>query len=239
MDLLTGLNPAQKEAVEHSEGPILIMAGAGSGKTKVLTCKIAQLLAKGVAPYNILAITFTNKAAAEMRERVDNLIGSLAKEVWLSTFHAFCAKFLRREIEVLECYKRNFTIYDSSDSQTLVKNCLKELNLDEKQYAPNSLLSAISNAKNSLQTPQDFKNNADNFYAEKVAEVYKLYQQKLIVNNSLDFDDLLMVTVQLLQQNPEVLNKYQTRFKYILIDEYQDTNKVQYLLFFTSVLAES
>ena len=230
MDLLTGLNPAQKEAVEHSEGPILIMAGAGSGKTKVLTCKIAQLLAKGVAPYNILAITFTNKAAAEMRERVDNLIGSLAKEVWLSTFHAFCAKFLRREIEVLECYKRNFTIYDSSDSQTLVKNCLKELNLDEKQYAPNSLLSAISNAKNSLQTPQDFKNNADNFYAEKVAEVYKLYQQKLIVNNSLDFDDLLMVTVQLLQQNPEVLNKYQSRFKYILIDEYQDTNKVQYLL---------
>ena len=230
MDLLTGLNPAQKEAVQYSEGPILIMAGAGSGKTKVLTCKIAQLLAQGVAPYNILAITFTNKAAAEMRERVDNLIGSVAKEVWLSTFHAFCAKFLRREIEAIDGYKRNFTIYDTSDSQTLIKNCLKELNLDEKQYAPNSLISVISNAKNSLQTPLEFKNNADNFFAEKVAEVYKLYQQKLITNNSLDFDDLLMVTVELLQKNPEILSKYQNRFKYILIDEYQDTNRVQYLL---------
>ena len=144
MDIFAGLNPAQKEAVEHTDGPLLIMAGAGSGKTKVLTCKVANLLAKGVAPWSILAITFTNKAATEMRERVDRMIGEGAKDVWLSTFHSFCAKFLRREVEATGMYKRNFVIYDSSDSQVVIKECLKELNLDPKQYAPSSIQNAIS-----------------------------------------------------------------------------------------------
>ena len=230
MDIFEGLNPAQIEAVKHTKGPLLIMAGAGSGKTKVLTCRIANLLEEGVAPYNILAITFTNKAAAEMRERVDRMIGNKAKDVWLNTFHAFCARFLRREIEVLDGYKKNFTIYDSSDSLTLVKNCLKELNLDDKQYAPNSVQSAISNAKNALLGVKEFARDADTFFAKKIAEVYSLYQKKLKANNALDFDDLLMVTVTLLQENEEVLRNYQVRFKYILIDEYQDTNAAQYLL---------
>lgn len=230
MDIFEGLNPAQAEAVKQTKGPLLIMAGAGSGKTKVLTCRIANLLEQGIAPYNILAITFTNKAAAEMRERVDRMIGNKAKDVWLNTFHSFCAKFLRREIEVLDGYKKNFTIYDSSDSLTLVKNCLKELNLDEKQYAPNSVQSVISNAKNALIGVREFERSADTFFTKKVAEVYTLYQKKLKANNALDFDDLLMVTVTLLQENEEVLQNYQVRFKYILIDEYQDTNAAQYLL---------
>lgn len=230
MDIFEGLNPAQAEAVAHTNGPLLIMAGAGSGKTKALTCKIANLLAGGVAPYYILAITFTNKAAAEMRERVDKMIGSQAKDVWLSTFHAFCARFLRREIEAIDGYRRNFVIYDASDSQTVVKSCLKELNLDEKQYTPNGVQSAISNAKNALLGPREFERAADTFFMEKVAEVYKLYQKKLRENNALDFDDLLMITVTLLQEHEEVLAKYQARFKYILIDEYQDTNQAQYLL---------
>lgn len=230
MDIFEGLNLAQKEAVKHTNGPLLIMAGAGSGKTKVLTCKIANLLAQDVAPYHILAITFTNKAAAEMRERVDKMIGSKAKDVWLSTFHAFCARFLRREIEVIDGYKRNFIIYDSSDSQTVVKSCLKELNLDEKQYTPNGIQAAISSAKNTLQGVRDFERAADSFYMEKVAEVYKLYQKKLRNNNALDFDDLLMISVILLEEHEEILEKYQTRFKYILIDEYQDTNAAQYSL---------
>lgn len=230
MEIFEGLNPAQAEAVRHINGPLLIMAGAGSGKTKVLTCKVANLLAQGVAPYNILAITFTNKAAAEMRERVDKMIGEKAKEVWLSTFHAFCARFLRREIEAVAGYKKNFIIYDSSDSQTVVKQCLKELNLDDKQYVPSSIQAAISNAKNALQSPRDFMRAADSFYAEKAAEVYKMYQQKLRANNALDFDDLLMFSVVILQENEEILKKYQARFKYILVDEYQDTNGAQYLL---------
>lgn len=230
MDILEGLNPAQARAVEHAEGPLLIMAGAGSGKTKVLTCKIARLLAIGVAPYNILAITFTNKAAAEMRERVDKLVGSQAKDVWLSTFHSFCARFLRREIEAIDGYQRNFIIYDSSDSQTVVKSCLKELNLDEKQYVPSGIQAAISGAKNALQGVRAFERAADTFYMEKVAEVYKLYQKKLHSNNALDFDDLLMLTVTLLEEHEDILVRYQARFKYILIDEYQDTNQAQYLL---------
>lgn len=230
MNIFEGLNPAQREAVEHINGPLLIMAGAGSGKTKVLTCKIANLLAQDILPYNILAITFTNKAAAEMRERVDRMIGEKAKDVWLSTFHSFCARFLRREIEVLDGYKKNFIIYDSSDSQTVIKHCLKELNLDEKQYTPSSVQAAISNAKNTLQGPREMEREADTFFAQKIAEIYKIYQQKLRSNNALDFDDLLMVTVVLLQENEEILTKYQKRFKYILIDEYQDTNGAQYLL---------
>ncbi len=235
MDIFEGLNPAQKKAVEHTDGPLLIMAGAGSGKTKVLTCKIANLLAHDVAPWSILAITFTNKAATEMRERVDRLIGEGAKDVWLSTFHSFCARFLRREIEATDIYKRNFVIYDSSDSQVVIKDCLKELNLDPKQYAPNAIQNAISNAKNQLMGPKAMERDAENFFQKKVAEVYKSYARKLRTNNALDFDDLLMVSVVLLEENEEIRTKYQRRFKYILVDEYQDTNGAQYQL--TKILA--
>jgi len=230
-DIFSGLNPMQKQAVEHREGPLLIMAGAGSGKTKVLTCRIANLLAHGVRPWQILAITFTNKAATEMRERVDNLIGEAAKEVWLSTFHSFCARFLRREIEALNGYKRNFVIYDTSDGQTVIKHCLKDLNLDDKQYTPGHVLNAISNAKNKMQSPRAMAAEAGhNFHQAKLAELYELYQKKLRENNALDFDDLLMLSVQLLQDNDAVREKYQRRFQYILVDEYQDTNGAQYEL---------
>lgn len=229
-NILDRLNPAQQEAVAHINGPLLIMAGAGSGKTKVLTSRIANLLSQGVAPYNILAITFTNKAAAEMKERVATMVGHYAKDIWLSTFHAFCAKFLRMEIENLGGYTRNFVIYDASDSQSVIKSCLKELNLDEKQFTPNGVQSTISNAKNALQDVREFTTQADNFYNLRVAEVYKLYQTKLKTNNALDFDDLLMLAVELLEYNPTVREKYQDKFHYILIDEYQDTNRAQYLL---------
>ena len=235
MNIYEGLNPAQKQAVEHTDGPLLIMAGAGSGKTKVLTCKIAALLEKGISPYNILAITFTNKAATEMRDRVDRMIGEKAKFVWLSTFHAFCARFLRYEIEALGIYKKNFTIYDTSDTQTLIKNCLKELNLDEKQYSPYAVLSVISNAKNAMQSPNDFAAQATDFFGRKVAEIYEKYQAHLIENNALDFDDLLLLSVQILNEQPMILAKYQDRFQYILVDEYQDTNGAQYQL--TKLLA--
>ena len=235
MDIFAGLNPAQTKAVEHTDGPLLIMAGAGSGKTKVLTCKIANLLAKGVAPWSILAITFTNKAATEMRDRVDRMIGEGAKDVWLSTFHSFCAKFLRREIEATGLYKRNFVIYDASDSQVVIKECLKEMNLDPKQYAPSAVQNAISNAKNQLMGPKAMERDADSFFQQKVAEIYKLYAKKLRTNNALDFDDLLMISVLLLEEHEEVREKYQNRFKYILVDEYQDTNGAQYQL--TKILA--
>lgn len=229
-NFLDRLNPAQLEAATHINGPLLIMAGAGSGKTRVLTCRIAHLLEQGVQPYNILAITFTNKAAAEMRERVYDMVGHQAKDIWLSTFHAFCAKFLRFEIDSLGGYSKNFVIYDAGDAQALVKMCLKQLNMDEKHFPPAGVQATISNAKNALQDPSDFAREADNFHAAKVAEVYKLYQQKLVQNNALDFDDLLLLSVRLLEQNAEVRAKYQDKFKYILIDEYQDTNRVQYML---------
>lgn len=235
MDIFSGLNPAQKKAVAHTEGPLLIMAGAGSGKTKVLTCRIANLLAQGVAPYSILAITFTNKAATEMRERVDRMIGDAAKDVWLSTFHSFCARFLRREIEATGIYKRNFVIYDASDSQTVIKECLKEMNLDDKQFTPASVQNAISNAKNQLMGPKAMERDADNFHQKKIAEVYSLYAAKLRNNNALDFDDLLMISVVLLEENEDIRTKYQGRFRYILVDEYQDTNGAQYQL--TKILA--
>ncbi|NLP41208.1 MAG: DNA helicase PcrA [Veillonellaceae bacterium] len=228
--IFDGLNPGQTAAVEHINGPLLIMAGAGSGKTKVLTCRIAYLLEQHVAPYNILAITFTNKAAAEMRERVTRMVGHQAKDIWLSTFHSFCARFLRMEIEHLAAYKRNFVIYDAADSLVVIKNCLKEMNLDDKLYAPNAIQSAISNAKNALTSEREFARQADSFHAQKVAEVYELYQHKLRSNNALDFDDLLVLTVSLLKTNQEVREKYQEKFRYILIDEYQDTNRAQYLL---------
>lgn len=235
MNIYDGLNPAQAQAVAHTDGPLLIMAGAGSGKTKVLTCKIAALLEKGVSPYNILAITFTNKAATEMRQRVDSMIGEKAKYVWLSTFHSFCARFLRFEIEALGIYKHNFVIYDTADAQTLVKNCLKELNLDEKQYAPYAVQSAISNAKNMMMTPEEFARDASDFFARKVAEIYNIYQQHLVENNALDFDDLLMLAVKVLKEHQDIREKYQDRFQYILVDEYQDTNGAQYQL--TTLLA--
>lgn len=234
-ETLAGLNPEQAEAVQTTNGPMLIMAGAGSGKTKVLTCRIAHLLQQGVRPYRILAITFTNKAAAEMRERVDNMAGAAAKDVWLFTFHAFCARFLRMEIIKLGGYGSNFAIYDSSDSQNLIKQILKELNLDEKRFQPSGIAARISSAKNQLQSVSDFSKAASDFYGQKVAEIYERYQNKLLVNNALDFDDLLVLSIRLLQENEEVRTRYQQRFDYLLVDEYQDTNHAQYLL--TKLLA--
>lgn len=230
VDCTYGLNPQQAEAVINTEGPMLIMAGAGSGKTKVLTCRVANLLQKGVRPYRILAITFTNKAAAEMRERVNNMSGPAAKDVWLFTFHAFCARFLRMEIDKLPGYGGNFAIYDTADSQNLIKQILKEMNLDDKRFQPSGILSRISNAKNALQDAAAFARQAGDFYEQKVADVYSRYEQKLQLNNALDFDDLLMLSIKLLQENKEVREKYQDRFDYLLVDEYQDTNHAQYLL---------
>ena len=229
------LNDRQCEAVKHTEGPLLITAGAGSGKTKVLTCRIAHLLELGVAPYRILAITFTNKAAKEMKERVTNLVGAQADSIWLSTFHSFCAKLLRFEVDGFHGYTRNFTIYDSSDQLVLVKDCLKKLNLDDKQFTPRSVLGTISSAKNVLMDAKAFAAKASDFYEQKVADVYALYQEKLRENNAVDFDDLLFLAVRLLQENEEVREKYQSRFQYILVDEYQDTNHAQYAL--TKILA--
>ena len=230
VDCTYGLNPQQAEAVINTEGPLLIMAGAGSGKTKVLTCRVANLLQKGVRPYRILAITFTNKAAAEMRERVNNMSGPAAKDVWLFTFHAFCARFLRMEIDKLPGYGGNFAIYDTADSQNLIKQILKEMNLDDKRFQPSGILSRISNAKNALQDAASFARQAGDFYEQKVADIYSRYEQKLQLNNALDFDDLLMFSIKLLQENKEVREKYQDRFDYLLVDEYQDTNHAQYLL---------
>lgn len=229
------LNDSQCEAVKHTEGPLLITAGAGSGKTKVLTCRIAHLLELGVAPYCILAITFTNKAAKEMKERVTNLVGAQADSIWLSTFHSFCAKLLRFEVDGFHGYTRNFTIYDSSDQLVLVKDCLKKLNLDDKQFMPRSVLGTISSAKNVLMDAKAFAAKASDFYEQKVAGVYALYQEKLRENNAVDFDDLLFLAVRLLQEKEDVREKYQSRFQYILVDEYQDTNHAQYAL--TKILA--
>lgn len=229
------LNDRQCEAVKHTEGPLLITAGAGSGKTKVLTCRIAHLLELGVAPYRILAITFTNKAAKEMKERVTNLVGAQADSIWLSTFHSFCAKLLRFEVDGFHGYTRNFTIYDSSDQLVLVKDCLKKLNLDDKQFTLRSVLGTISSAKNVLMDAKAFAAKASDFYEQKVADVYAMYQEKLRENNAVDFDDLLFLAVRLLQENEEVREKYQSRFQYILVDEYQDTNHAQYAL--TKILA--
>ena len=229
------LNDRQLEAVQHTEGPLLITAGAGSGKTKVLTCRIAHLLEKGVSPYGILAITFTNKAAKEMRERVEKLVGVRAESMWLSTFHSFCAKLLRFEIDGKFGYTRNFTIYDSTDQMTLIKDCLKQMNLDDKQFPPRSVLGTISSAKNALMDAHTFAGRTGDFYEEKVAEAYTLYEKKLIENNAMDFDDLLRLAVKLLDEYRDVREKYQDRFQYILVDEYQDTNHAQYTL--TKLLA--
>ena len=228
--LLDGLNREQQQAVQHTEGPLLILAGAGSGKTKVLTVRIAYLLAQGVNPYEILAITFTNKAAKEMKSRVEGLVGDVANRIWLSTFHSFCAKFLRFELDNFLGYNSNFTIYDTSDSQVVIKAALKALNLDDKYYPVGAMISAISDAKNKLLFASDFRKQARDFYQQKVADVYEYYERELRKNNALDFDDLLLVAVKLLQSNEAVLDKYSKRFRYVMIDEYQDTNHAQYLL---------
>ena len=228
--LLDGLNREQQQAVQHTEGPLLILAGAGSGKTKVLTVRIAYLLAQGVNPYEILAITFTNKAAKEMKSRVEGLVGDVANRIWLSTFHSFCAKFLRFELDNFLGYNSNFTIYDTSDSQVVIKAALKALNLDDKYYPVGAMISAISDAKNKLMFASDYRKQARDFYQQKVADVYEYYERELRKNNALDFDDLLLVAVKLLQSNAAVLEKYSKRFKYVMIDEYQDTNRAQYLL---------
>ena len=228
--LLTGLNKEQQQAVQHTEGPLLILAGAGSGKTKVLTVRIAHLLAQGVNPYEILAITFTNKAAKEMKSRVEGLVGDVANRIWLSTFHSFCAKFLRFELDNFLGYNSNFTIYDTSDSQAVIKAALKALNLDDKYYPVGAMTAAISDAKNKLLFASDFRKQAQDFYQQKVADVYEYYERELRKNNALDFDDLLLVAVKLLQSNAAVLDKYSKRFRYVMIDEYQDTNHAQYLL---------
>lgn len=228
--LLDGLNREQQQAVQHTEGPLLILAGAGSGKTKVLTVRIAYLLAQGVNPYEILAITFTNKAAKEMKSRVEGLVGDVANRIWLSTFHSFCAKFLRFELDNFLGYNSNFTIYDTADSQVVIKAALKALNLDDKYYPVGAMISAISDAKNKLMFASDYRKQARDFYQQKVADVYEYYERELRKNNALDFDDLLLVAVKLLQSNAAVLDKYSKRFKYVMIDEYQDTNHAQYLL---------
>ena len=231
MSIYDTLNEVQREAVFHTEGPLLVLAGAGSGKTRVLTHRIAYLIEeKGVNPWNILAITFTNKAAGEMRERVDKIVGFGAESIWVSTFHSSCVRILRRHIESLG-YTTNFTIYDSDDQRTLMRQVLKTLEIDPKLYKDRAMLGFISTAKNELVTAAEFELNAGgDFRQKKVAQIYKEYQSQLKKNNALDFDDLIMKTVELFQNNPEVLDYYQERFKYIMVDEYQDTNTAQFKL---------
>ena len=231
---LSNLNDMQKEAVLTKEGPLLILAGAGSGKTRVLTTRIAYLIEENVSPYNILAITFTNKAAKEMQSRVIKLVGDYAKNMQISTFHSFGLKILRENYEELG-YDKNFVIMDSDDSLTVVKKILKELNLDPKQYNPNAIRNRISSCKNEIMSPKDYERYASSEFEKVVVEVFEKYEYKLKTNNSVDFDDLLILPIKLFRQNEELLDKYQERFKYILVDEYQDTNEAQYIL--TKLLA--
>jgi DNA helicase II / ATP-dependent DNA helicase PcrA len=228
--LLANLNEQQQEAVKTTEGPLLIMAGAGSGKTRVLTHRIAYLMAeKRVAPWNILAITFTNKAAREMKERVQALLGGAAEEIWISTFHSMCVRILRRDIDRIGI-DRNFSILDTTDQLSVLKNILKEKNIDPKKFDPRAILGTISNAKNELLTPEKFAKKAGSYYEKIVSDVYEEYQKRLLRNHALDFDDLIMTTIQLFERVPEVLEHYQYKFQYIHIDEYQDTNRAQYVL---------
>jgi DNA helicase-2/ATP-dependent DNA helicase PcrA len=227
---LADLNPAQREAVLHTEGPVLVIAGAGSGKTRVLTRRIAHLLgAVGVKPPEILAITFTNKAAAEMRERVEQLVGPPARAAWVMTFHSACGRILRREAQRLG-YRSNFTIYDQADQVRLVKRCLEELERDPKRFTPRGIHSQISNAKNTLVSPEAYGERVASFYDQTVAEVYDLYQKRLFASNAVDFDDMLFLTVDVLERFPEARQKWQDAFRYVLVDEYQDTNHAQYRL---------
>ncbi len=233
---LEDLNPAQREAVLTTEGPLLVIAGAGSGKTRVLTRRIAHLLAAvGAKPPEILAITFTNKAAAEMRERVEQLVGPPARACWVMTFHAACGRILRREAQRLG-YKSNFTIYDTADQLRLVKQVLEELERDPKRFTPRGILSQISNAKNQLIGPVEYASRVASFYDQTVADAYELYQKRLFAANAVDFDDMLYLTVDVLERFPEARDKWQKAFRYILVDEYQDTNHAQYR--FLQLLAE-
>ncbi|MCF6462939.1 DNA helicase PcrA [Clostridium sp. Cult1] len=231
MELIKGLNDRQKEAVLHTEGPLLILAGAGSGKTRVLTHRIAYLVEeKGIFPGNILAITFTNKAANEMKERVDNLLDGNIDDIWMGTFHSVCVRILRRNIDKIG-YDRSFSIYDRDDQITVVKECIKDLNLSKDMYKERSVLSVISSLKDKMTEPDTYINqNYSDYYSRNVGEIYALYEKKLKANNALDFDDLIIKTVELLKSNPDVLDYYQKKFKYIFVDEFQDTNKIQYKL---------
>lgn len=231
MSIYDSLNEQQKEAVCHTEGPLLILAGAGSGKTRVLTHRIAYLIEeKGVNPWNILAITFTNKAAGEMRERVDSIVGFGAESIWVSTFHSMCVRILRRYIDRLG-YDTNFTIYDADDQKTLMKDVCKYLKIDTKMLKERTILGAISSAKDEMVTPEEFALRAEGDYMQKkIAQAYTEYEKQLRANNALDFDDLLLKTVQLFQTQPDVLESYQERFRYIMVDEYQDTNTAQFEL---------
>lgn len=229
-ELLQGMNPRQKEAVLHTEGPLLLMAGAGSGKTRVLTHRIAYLIEeKEVNPWNILAITFTNKAAKEMKERVNAILEFGGEDVWVSTFHSMCVRILRRDVDFIG-YNRNFTIIDSSEQLTLMKRILKELNIDPKKYDPRGILGTVSQAKNNLQMPEDFEKMQGSYYEEIAAKCYKAYQKELQYNQCMDFDDLIMNTIRLFNEHPDSLTYYQNKFQYIHVDEYQDTNHAQYTL---------
>ena len=229
-EIIEGLNDKQKEAVLATEGPCLVIAGAGSGKTKVLTHKIAYEIANGVRPWNILAITFTNKAASEMKERIEKLIGDAAKDLWMGTFHSICVKILRRYIDRVG-YKTDFVIFDTSDQKTLIKECIKALKMDDKLFTDRGVLTEISNGKNEMLEPKAYGvKYAGDFRREKIAELYELYQQKLKENNALDFDDIINLTIKILTENPDVLDYYTEKFQYVLVDEYQDTNKAQFML---------
>src|SRR5207248_5990185 len=226
---LADLNPAQREAVLATEGPLLVIAGAGSGKTRVLTYRVAHLInAVGAKPNEILAITFTNKAAGEMRERLERLLGRSGQGLWILTFHAACGRILRREAPRLG-YRTNFTIYDQADQIRLVKQCLEELDRDPKRFTPRGIHSQISNAKNQLIGPDEYAERVSSFYDQTVADVYALYQRKLFGSNAVDFDDMLMLTVDVLQRFPEAREKWSKAFRYVLVDEYQDTNHAQYV----------
>ncbi len=235
MEFLNDLNDAQKQAVQKLDGPVMVIAGAGSGKTRVLTYRIASLLAKGVSAFNILTLTFTNKAAREMRERIDKLVGHESRSLWMGTFHSMFARILRSESEKIG-YPSNFTIYDTQDSKNLIKTIVKELGLDDKIYKPNLVYNRISSAKNSLISPADYLNNSDVQMEDKqnakprIGEIYTLYSKRCFQSGAMDFDDLLFKTNVLLRDHPDVLYKYQHQFQYLLVDEYQDTNYSQYLI---------
>src|SRR5437588_3256691 len=227
---LADLNEAQREAVLTTEGPLLVIAGAGSGKTRVLTYRVVHLLAAcGVEPNEILAITFTNKAAGEMRERIEGMLGPVARAIWILTFHAACGRILRREAPRLG-YRSNFTIYDQADQIRLVKQCLEELERDPKRFVPRGIHAQISNAKNQLVGPDEHLRRVSSFYDPTVADVYQLYQRRPHASNALHFGDMLMLTVQVLESFPEALERWQNAFRYVLVDEYQDTNHAQYVL---------
>lgn len=230
-ELIEGLNDKQKEAVLATDGPCLVIAGAGSGKTKVLTHKIAYLMAeKHVKPWNILAITFTNKAANEMKQRVEAIVGEAARDMWIGTFHSICVRILRKSIDRIG-FDHSFLIFDTSDQKTLIKECMKTLKIDDKLFTDRSVLAEISNGKNEMLEPAAYKTKyAGDFRKETIGEIYELYQKRLRENNAVDFDDIINFTIKILTENPDVLEYYADKFRYVLVDEYQDTNKAQFTL---------